>query len=158
MDAQLAVHDTFVLTRVYPHAPRRVFAAFADPAKKRRWYAEGDHHSVETFEMDFRVGGAERALYRFKTNTPFPGQSFTNEGVFLDIVADRRIVTGSAMEMGDNRFSASLVTIELVPDGAGTKLICTHHGSFFEGADGPAMRRQGWEKLLDRLADDLGRS
>lgn len=158
MDAQLAVHDTFVLTRVYPHAPQRVFAAFADPAKKRRWYAAGDHHDVEAFEMDFRVGGVERALYRFKVNAPFPGQTFTNEGVFLDIVADRRIVTGSAMAMGDNRFSASLVTIELVPEGAGTKLVCTHHGSFFERADGPVMRRQGWEKLLDRLADELGRN
>lgn len=157
MNAQLAAHDTFVLTRVYPHAPARVFAAFASAAKKRRWYAEGDHHDVEAFEMDFRVGGAERALYRFKANTPFPGRTFTNEGVFLDIVPDRRIVAGSAMAMGDNRFSASLVTIELVAEGAGTKLVCTHHGSFFEGADGPQMRRQGWERLLERLAADLER-
>jgi uncharacterized protein YndB with AHSA1/START domain len=158
MNAELAVHDTFVLTRIYPHPAARVFAAFADPAKTRRWYAEGDHHDIETFALDFRVGGAERALYRFRADTPFPGRTFANEGVILDIVADRRIVTGSAMAMGDSRFSASLVTIELVPEGAGTKLICTHHGSFFEGADGPAMRRQGWEKLLGRLGDELGRS
>ena len=158
MDVQLAVNDTFVLTRVYPHAPQRVFTAFADPAKKRRWYAAGDHHDVEAFDMDFRVGGSERAVYRFRPGTPFAGAVLTNEGVFLDIVADRRVVMGSAMAMGDNRFSASLVTIELVPEGGGTKLVCTHHGSFFEGADGPQMRRQGWEKLLDRLSADLVRT
>ena len=54
-------------------SPERVFAAFADPAKKRRWFAESEHHDVEQFEMDFRAGGVERASYRFKAGTPFPG-------------------------------------------------------------------------------------
>ncbi len=39
---QLSVtHSTFVIERSYPTSPERVFAAFADPAKKRRWFAEG---------------------------------------------------------------------------------------------------------------------
>ena len=158
MKVQPATHDTFVISRTYPQPPPRVFAAFADPAKKRRWYAVGEHHDVEEFEMDFRVGGTERALYRFKPGTALAGATFTNEGVYLDIVADRRVVTGAAMAMGERRFSASLVTIELAPEGSGTRLVCTHHGAYFEGADGPRSREAGWQKLLHRLATDLARS
>ena len=151
MDVQPATHDTFVVLRTYPQPPQRVFAAFAEPALKRRWYAAGEHHDVEEFAMDFRVGGIERALYRFKPGTPFAGATFSSHGIYLDIVADRRVVTGSAMAMAERRFSASLVTIELVPDGGGTQLVCTNQGAYFEGADGPRAREAGWQKLLLRL-------
>jgi len=55
------------------------------------------------------------------------------------------------MTFAERRISASLVTIELLPAEKGTLLICTHQGAFFEGADGPEMRQDGWRKLLDRL-------
>ena len=43
--------------------------------------------------MDFRVGGTERAQYRFKEGTPFKGVALTNEGSYQDIVPGRRVVT-----------------------------------------------------------------
>src|SRR5258707_7859932 len=109
-----------------------VFDAFADSAKKRRWFAEGEQHDIEEFEMDFRVGGAERLRYRFKESTRFKG-----------------VVT---MTLADKRISASLVTIEFLPTDKGTDLICTHQGTFFEGADGPQMREGGWRSLFEQLA------
>ncbi len=105
--------------------------------------------------MDFRVGGTERLRYRFKEGTPLTGQELTNEGRFLEIVPERRIVTASTMALGERRISASLVTIELVPTDKGTDLICTHQGAFFEGADGPKMREAGWRTLLDKLTAEL---
>ncbi len=58
--------------------------------------------------MDFRVGGLERARYRFKEGTPFPGIALTNEGIYQDIVPNQRVVTASRMMLGDRRISASI--------------------------------------------------
>lgn len=157
MEQPTAIHSTFVIERSYPKPPKVVFAAFADPAKKRRWFAEGKNHDVEAFEMDFRVGGVERVQYRFREGTPFPGVLLVNEGSFQDIVADRRVVAASTMTLGERRISSSLVTIELLPTDSGTDLICTHQGAFFEGSDGPKMREDGWQKLFTRLSEELAR-
>jgi uncharacterized protein YndB with AHSA1/START domain len=152
MDPQPVVHDTFVLERSYPAAPDRVFGYFADAAKKRRWFGENDSHVVEDFDLDFRVGGAERTSYRLKPGTPFPGVVLANDGVIQEIAPGRRVVTATTMSMGDRRISSALITVELVADGAGTKLIFTHQAAFYEGADGPEMRKGGWVQLFDKLA------
>lgn len=157
MQEQSVIHSTFVIERSYPKSPERVFSAFADAAKKRRWFAEGESTEVEEFEMDFRVGGDERIRYRFKEGTPFPGVALTNEGRYQDIVLNRRLVIASTMALGDKRISASLVTVELLSADQGTVLICTHQGAFFEGADGPQMREAGWRHLLEQLAKELTR-
>lgn len=155
MDEQSVIHNTFVIERSYPKPPEVVFSAFADAAKKRRWFAEGHNHDVEEFAMEFRIGGIERARYRFREGTPFPGVALSLEGSYQDIVPSRRVVTASTMTLGDKRISASLVTIELLPTDKGTDLICTHQGAFFEGSDGPQMREAGWRKLFDHLASEL---
>jgi uncharacterized protein YndB with AHSA1/START domain len=158
MEERSVIHGTFVIERSYRTPAERVFAAFADSAGKRRWFAEGgEGHEVEEFEMDFRVGGIERARYRFKEGSPFPGLAFLVDGSFQDIVPERRVVIASTMTIGNRRISASLLTFEILPAGNGADLVLTHQGAFFEGADGPEMREAGWQKLLERLAGELTR-
>ena len=152
MEERCITHSTFVIERRYAAPAERVFAAFENPAKKRRWMADERGMDVEGFEMDFRPGGRERARYRFREGSPFPGAALENNTQYLDIVANRRIVTAYTMTLGERRFSASLATFELVPDGDGTNLVFTDQGAYFEGADGPAMRETGWRQLLDRAA------
>lgn len=155
MEAPSVVHSTFVIEKSFPQTPERVFAAFADPAKKRRWFFEGESHDLEMHELDFREGGSERAEMRFREGTPFPGVAMTNQSRYVDIVPDRRIVSAYTMQLGGRRITASLVTIELLRTDAGTDLICTHQGAYFEGADGPEMRQEGWRTLLGRLEKEL---
>jgi uncharacterized protein YndB with AHSA1/START domain len=153
---QSVIHSTFVIERSYPKRPEAVFAAFADPAKKRRWFAtEGESQDVLAFEMDFRVGGIELARFRLKEGSPLPGEVFTHAGRYQDIISNKRIVSATTMSWGEQRISASLLTFELIPNDKGTDLVFTHQAAFFEGSDSPEMREGGWRKLLDRLEAEL---
>lgn len=155
MPDRSVTHSTFVLERNFPATPERVFAAFADPSKKRRWYAEEGSRKVDEFEMEFRVGGRERLRSRLGADTPFPGTPLINETTYQDIVPNRRIVTAYTMTLGDRCISASLVTFELLPAAKGTALVLTHQGAFFEGSDGPERREAGWKQLLEQLSGAL---
>ena len=154
MAGQSAVHTTFVIERTYPQPPDRVFAAFAQPARKRRWYAEGDHE-IQEFEMEFRVGGSEKFRYRFKPGHPIAGAEIANESSYQDIVAQKRIVITAKMSLNGNPISITLLTFEFLPSGAGTDLVLTNQGTFVDWPDGAKMIEQGWRALLDRLEKDL---
>jgi len=150
-----ATHNTFVIERTYPTTPERVFAAFADPVKKRRWYAGVETRNVEKFEMDFRVGGREHSSYRMNESSRFPGMALSNDTTYLDILPNRRIVIAYTMTLGDKRISASLGTFEFLTRDNGTDLIFTDQAAYFEGSDGAKMREGGWQRLLERLASEL---
>lgn len=147
MEGRSVAHETYVIEEGYAAPPERVFNAFADPATKRIWFADRETSTVESFEMEFRVGGSERTRFRSKE-----GWVFTNDTVYRDIVPNRRIVFAYNMSLGDARISSSLVTIEFLPAETGTNLIFTEQAAFFEGADGARMREAGWRKLLGYLA------
>jgi len=150
--ANPVVHRTLSVERTYPAPPARVFAAFADPATKRRWFAEGAGVEVEEFALDFRVGGFERTRFRF-----VGGAAGRNDTLFLDIADDERIVCAYTLTAEEVRASAALTTVELAADGGGTRLLVTEQVAFLDGVDGTASRQRGWGGLLDRLGDAIGR-
>lgn len=149
-------HSTFVIERDYPVPPARVFDAFADPAKKRRWFAEGEGFIVDDYGLDFREGGREYGKFRMADNTPLEaGTAINNETRYQNILPNRRIVFVYTMSFGDICFSASQTTVELLPTEQGTRLVYTEQAAFFENADGPAMRETGCRSLLEQLAREL---
>jgi len=159
MQEPSVVHNTFVLERSFPKPPKTVFAAFAEQDKKRHWYAEGEGHELQQFELDFRVGGTERQKYRLGAGTPVAGMIITNESRYQDIVPERRIVFAATMDLGEKRILISLVTVEFLETGEGTDLILTNQGIYLSGPSGltPPMLETGWRGLLDKLHAELTR-
>jgi uncharacterized protein YndB with AHSA1/START domain len=150
MSEQPVIHKTFTIERSYKHAPSKVFAAFADPVKKRRWFAEGEGWTIEEFTVDFRVNGSETSRFRFQGGPPV-----VNDTVYTDIVPDARIIVAYTMTVDGKRISSSLGTTEFVPDGKGTKLVYTEQGAFLGGEDGASDREEGCRELFEALAREL---
>lgn len=150
MSTQPVTHSTFVIERHYPAGPERVFAAFSDKAIKTLWYAD-NRELVDQFDMDFRIGGRDIARFRMGENTPYPGMELVYNITYQDIVPNRRLVYAYTLTFGGKIVSASLVTFEFEPAKSGTALQFTEQGAYFEGADGPQIRQQGWSSLLDKL-------
>jgi len=144
-------HSTFVIEKKYPVPVEKVFAAFSDPKKKRRWFAEGEEAELDSYHIEFCEGGRELASFRSKGGEHL----FTNETIYQDIVIGRRIVFAYTMSMDKRRISSSQSTVELVPSQDGTRMIYTEQAAFFEGADGPKIREQGWRLLFDQLGKEL---
>ena len=139
------IHSTFSLERVYQASPARVFAAWADPAAKARWFSPHGPH-----KLDFRVGGREVNHARSPG-----GQDMSFESHYHDIVADQRIAYTSTLSVADTVVTVSLTTVELTPEGDSTRLVLTEHGAFLDGHEQPDWREQGTRGWLDALGADL---
>jgi uncharacterized protein YndB with AHSA1/START domain len=151
------VHDTFVVERSYPVAPARVYAAFADDELKRRWFIiDKSMATTEVYQNDFVVGGKETTRFRFADTSPggsAAGTVMGNDSIYMDIVENERIVYTYSMLVGDARISTSLTTIELLPEGKGTRLVFTEHAVFFGESDALQHRKHGVTHMLGKIAE-----
>lgn len=142
-------NSSWTLERDYPHPPERVFAAWADPTIKVRWFdLSGDRNP--DYELEFRVGGTER----FRTphgTTPV----FTYDAEFRDIVEPERIVATYEMSKDGRRLSVSIATVEFEATPSGTRVVYTEQGAFLDGLDDAGTRRTGVIAQLDNLATVL---
>jgi uncharacterized protein YndB with AHSA1/START domain len=148
MTERSVTHATFSLERVYEASTARVFAAWADPDAKARWFAgpAGEH------ELDFRVGGREVA------RGSHDGAVLTFESRYQDIVPGERIVYASALRVGEDVATVSVTTVEFTPAGDGTRLLLTEHGAFLDGREQPAWRERGTRDQLAALDAELVRA
>jgi uncharacterized protein YndB with AHSA1/START domain len=152
MTERSVTHATFVVERVYPAKPARVFAAWAEPKVKSRWFGPPDE-GVDEYSLDFRIGGREWSSGRAPN-----GMHYTYDAHYYDIVPDQRIVTAYEMHIDGTRISVSLGSVEIKPEGSGTRLTYTEQGAFLDGFDKPEMREKGTVDLLDALGRDIERN
>ena len=156
MEQSKVIHSTFIVERSFTKSPETVFAAFADPAKARRWYAESEGHQLEEFASDFRVGGIQTLRYKLGPGTPVAGMTINNQARYQEIQPNHRIVMATTMDLEETRILETLVTVELVANGSGTDLTLTNQGAFFQTGLSPQMLEAGWRGLLETLARELG--
>jgi uncharacterized protein YndB with AHSA1/START domain len=132
---------SLTLTRRLKAPPAKVFAAWTDAEKIKRWFGPGEVEPVLA-ESDPRVGGRYRIVMRAND-----GEEHDVGGVFREVGANEKLVFTWAWRTTPER--ESLVTVLIRPEGDGTLLTLTHEQFFDEAARD--RHRSGWSGALDKL-------
>lgn len=149
-EKRAVVHNTFRIERTYAASPERVFAAFAHPENKAKWFSGPEAWVAHERQFDFRVGGREVLSGGPKGQPPH-----TFDARYFDIVPNQRIVYAYDMYVGERKLSVSLTTIEIAAQGSGTRLTMTEQGAFLDGVEDGSQREAGTQQLLDQLGRSL---
>ena len=142
---------TFNIERHFAASPQQVYGAWADPAAKAAWF-RGPEERGQKYGLDFRLGGAEHSSGKVNGKT-----EYTYDAVIQNIVPNERIVYGYHMSIDGKPISVSLSTVELSPDGSGTRMRYSETGVFLDGLDKVEFREHGTKDLLDKLDAELER-
>jgi uncharacterized protein YndB with AHSA1/START domain len=140
------LHATLVFERDLPAPVERAFAAFADPVARAAWGAPSDTAVLIYDEANFREGGLDRFRCGSRTDPNIHGTT-----TYLEIAANRRIVCCETIDMNGKRLCASLITLELTPNGHETKLTSTTQLASFIGEDMVKGHAAGNDASLDNL-------
>jgi uncharacterized protein YndB with AHSA1/START domain len=135
------------VTRRFSAAPERVFDAFLDPDRARRFMFTTPTGQMVRAEIDPRVGGA----YTFTDRRD--GEDVEHVGRYLEIDRPRRLVFTFSVEK--HSADADRVSIDIVPLETGCELTLTHEMKP-EWAEYAARTQQGWAGIVDGLAAVLG--
>jgi len=126
-------------------APELVFAAFVERHLVRRWLTPGPDVRLEVLSFDANVGGA----YRFAYHRP-DGQIMHVNGVFRTIEPPARLIFSWNIEPPDEHSGLeSEVTVTIMPDGKGSRLLVRHDNLTRAGA--VARHAEGWHGAMDQL-------
>ena len=144
MAVDTAVKPSLTVKRRLNAPPAKVFAAWTDPEKIKRWMGPGEIVAVRV-AADARVGGR----YRIEMRRP-SGEAHNVGGVYREIVPNEKLVfTWSWDAAPPDEPHESLVTVLLKPDGSGTLLTLIHERLFDE--ESRAGHEGGWNGALDKL-------
>jgi uncharacterized protein YndB with AHSA1/START domain len=146
MPLATTLHTTLVFEREISAPIEEVFAAFADPVARTEWGAPSDTAVVIYDEADFREGGQDCFRCGSKADPNIYGTTR-----YLEIIANRRVVSSETIVTGGKRLCASLTTLELTPDGEKTRLKSTIQLASFIGEDMVKGHQTGNNASLDKL-------
>jgi uncharacterized protein YndB with AHSA1/START domain len=100
--------------------------------------------------MDVRPGGRERLRGRWAS-----GLITDFDAIYHDVVDQQRLVYSYDLLHDERKLSVSLATLQLKPEGTGTRLMITEQGAFLDGYKDAGARENGTGKLLDKLGESL---
>ncbi len=143
-----------VLERVFDAPPEKVYRAWTDPALLAKWFVPKPW-GVAGIDYDLRPGGRANLVMRDPD-----GKEYPNEGVFLEIVPNRRIVTTDAFTEGwvpaGKPFMVAETTFEALPGGRTKYVARAMHWTAESKAEHETMGfHEGWGAAADQLAELL---
>src|SRR5580700_5862408 len=117
---------TVRVTRRFSASPERVFDAWLDPAKARKFLFATKTGEMVKAEIDPRVGG------RFNFTDRRDGVDVEHVGEYLTIDRPRRLAFTFAVPLYSTVITT--VTIDIIPIEGGCELTLTHEGVLSEWA------------------------
>jgi uncharacterized protein YndB with AHSA1/START domain len=129
------------VTRRFEAPPERVFDAWLDPAKARRFLFATPDGEMVVCEIDARVGGK----FDLTERRPEMGD-VKHVGEYLAIEPPRLLVFTFAVPQYEP--AVTRVRIEIEPDGAGSRLTLIHTDVLPDWAE---QTNQGWTMILESL-------
>ena len=140
-----------VITRIFDAPRDRLFDALTQPELNKRWLLGPPEWSMPVCEVDLKVGGAYRYVWRH-TN----GNEMAMGGVYREIARPMRLVHSEKFDQAWYPGEA-LITTTLVEEGGRTKFTATMLYESREARDG--VLKSGMEsgviQSYDRLAELL---
>ncbi len=140
-----------VLDRVIDVPPALVWKVWTTPEHLVHWFCPRPW-SVSHCEIDLRPGGAFRTTMRSPE-----GQEHPNEGCYLEVVPNERLVWTDALLSGYRPSANPFMTASLVlkPEGTGTRYIATAiHRDEETRAKHEAMGfHEGWGTVVTQMVD-----
>lgn len=135
------------LERLLDAPPERIFAAWTDPVVLRRWWAAQPDWTAVAASTDVRVGGR----YRLSMQDA-DGGIRSVAGEYLEVDPPRRLRYTWMWESHSDSAAVgavTVVTVEFVPDGSGTRVTLEQRG-FADESDRDS-HDHGWQGCLDNL-------
>ena len=138
-----------VLTRLI-NAPReKVYRAWTDPELLKQWFAPKPY-TTPVVEMDVRPGGSARFVMRGPD-----GKDLPNRGVYLEVVANERLVSTDAFVEAWQPSEKPFMTLILTFEDEGGKTRYTARVRHWTVADREAHEKmgfhEGWGVCTDQL-------
>jgi uncharacterized protein YndB with AHSA1/START domain len=147
------LHETVVVKRIVNASAARVFSAWREVEALNRWYVPGDGSwRTALISHDFRVGGTHVMTFGPPDDVPYK-----EDCRYEDIVTDQRICYAMTVSRGDARITTSMVTVEIISQGARTALTVTDQLVVLGDGDTAEGRERGWGETLDKLPAELAR-
>ncbi|HKX10263.1 MAG TPA: SRPBCC family protein [Stellaceae bacterium] len=136
---------TIRVTHRFSQSPERVFDAWLDPTKAKKFLFATPAGEMVRAEIDARVGGHFTFVDRRN------GEHIEHVGEYLEIDRPRRLVFTFAVP----KFSAERTTVivEVTPCGKGCELVLTHESVL---PDYASRTEGGWKMIIEGLAAALG--
>lgn len=136
-----AAKPSLTIKRRFDAAPEKVFSAWTDPEKVKRWMGPGAVEVLRT-EGDPRAGGR----YRWVMKSP-DGEEHDVSGIYREVIPNEKLVFTWTWKSTPER--ESLVTVTFKKDGDGTLMTLMHEQFFDE--DTRDRHQHGWSGSMDKL-------
>lgn len=149
IDLKPELENELVICRLIDAPPEKIFRAWTDPKLMKEWFCPKPW-TIASAETDVRVGGRSRVVMRSPE-----GQEFPSEGVYLEVIPNRKIVftdayTSAWVPSGKPFFTA---IVEMEPQGNKTKY--TARARHWNKTDRDEHAKMGFEEGWGACADQL---